>query len=305
MICAFASCNNRPKNNELETDETPIVTHYEYSIDFVSDTIQEPFITADIQDDKVMLQFNREAIVHSQYAIDEEYRLPDWPVEVEGLKGTPKSVFIGDIGQDTNPILCVLLDDGHVDILNLGDAILKGELTAGSLTLSDIVSFKSGGGGPWEEDGETYYSYTTIYATDTAGIDHEVMLYCLYEDLEHGEAMANGQAIYMLHLSSDWKISYVAGWYMSDIDQQYWGDFYEISGDYDTNTFVYEYHMTKRMTFGDEEPAEEDIDMSGSFRLNFNDEDAHFIITPLEGDLFGPESIDNPLKFVASSGFGG
>lgn len=306
LVCILAACNNQPNNMEktvAEEIDTLFGNHFDYF--FAFDSTEMPIITANIEGDKVMLTFNRAEIVKTGFAIDEEYRLPDWPVEVEGLRGTPKSVFIGDIGQDYNPILCVLLDDGHMNILSLWDAVCYGNRCVGQLAFCDIVSMHSGGGGPWEEDGEIFYSYTTIYATDNEGSDHEVMLYPFINDLEFLDETSKGTAIYMLNLSADWKISYVAGWYQSEIDQQFWGDFYEISGDFDTRTFVYGYHITKQMNYKNiEEPNETDIDMEGSFRLHTNDK-GEFMITPLTGKLFGPNTINCQLEFVCSSGYGG
>lgn len=50
--------------------------------------------------------------------------------EVTRLAGPCVNIFVGDIGQDLNPMLCMLLSDGRVQLLNIFQAVLYKDFNA-------------------------------------------------------------------------------------------------------------------------------------------------------------------------------
>ena len=155
----FASCgtNNQP----VDEDTT------ELSQDYVTISDDQPAITGEIKDGGLWLTFHKDQILPIGIVDDDSYRLPDEPVKVEGLKGAPKNFIIADMGQDYNPILCVLTEEGKVQMLSLWNTVSTGDLEATVIPMDNIVGFTDGPGGPWEdEDGTVFYDYVTIYGLD-------------------------------------------------------------------------------------------------------------------------------------------
>ena len=67
---------------------------------------------------------------------------------IEGINGKCIGLFTGDIGQDTNPFLCMLMDDGGVELLNYHSVMGWSDIEPGHLLssgrlpeMADIVSF--------------------------------------------------------------------------------------------------------------------------------------------------------------------
>lgn len=88
----------------------------------------------------------------------------DFLVKVSDLLGSCKGIFIGDQGNDLSPLLCMLLDDGCVQTLDLYPAILNREFKASDKeSFTDIVSFGAG----LVSDGDTGYRVT--FAVDKDG----------------------------------------------------------------------------------------------------------------------------------------
>ena len=67
---------------------------------------------------------------------------------IEGINGKCIGLFTGDIGQETNPFLCMLMDDGGVELLNYHSVMGWSDIEPGHLLssgrlpeMTDIVSF--------------------------------------------------------------------------------------------------------------------------------------------------------------------
>ena len=77
-------------------------------------------ITAKVINGEVSISFDQDEAANvfgeTAFVLDESYA-------VEGLSGMCKGVFIGDVGQDYNPVLCCLLEDGGVEVLALYPAL--------------------------------------------------------------------------------------------------------------------------------------------------------------------------------------
>lgn len=112
-------------------------------------------------------------------------RLPQWAnlsndevYSVSGLVAPCMGFMVGDIGQDTNPVLCMLTENGTVQVLQLYESFrsVSFEASPELKGMNDIHHFETGGGGEYEDEGKTLYSYVTIYAIDGNGEKHEVEL---------------------------------------------------------------------------------------------------------------------------------
>ena len=88
--------------------------------------------------------------------------------EVTRLAGSCINVFVGDIGQDVNPMLCMLLSDGRVQLLNIFQAVLYKDFNASApiKELQDIKSFESK---------VVDNTYVTIFAKDASGKEFEIL----------------------------------------------------------------------------------------------------------------------------------
>ena len=138
------------------------------------------------------------------YGFDEEsVVLADGDKVFEGINGLCKGVFLGTIGQDYNPVLCVLMEDGSVKTCSIFYAIHHGgpELGCALPGLKDVTGFESGGGGGWEdENGEMFYEYQTIYALDARGGRTEIPHF-LESGVYYG---SDDRYMYELTLTPDW-----------------------------------------------------------------------------------------------------
>lgn len=262
----------------------------------------KPIIKAEIKGNDVMLWFDREEFMENGFGAGEAYCLPDTPVKVENLKGKPQSVFIGDIGTDPNPILCVLLENGDVQILSLFDCVGRGDLEASPVLLHGVNGIKKGGGGAWKDgNGKTLYSYTTIYAV-TDNKEEEIRLCNSSDCLQYAEPSEGSVAICQLRITQDWKMSYVLGWEESELAQMMKGSLWAISEDNEKMVFRYGYEMTQMMDFEDEfEPKLTEISQKGVFELR--QVNGACTVTPIEGIDFAGKGLNVPVKFEILFGF--
>lgn len=195
--------------------------------------------------------------------------LGDLAYPVQGINGRCVGLFTGDIGQDTNPFLCMAMDDGGVCILNYNsvvglDPLVPGHCFASARlpNLKNIVSFKQG------FVGENGIGYTTIFAVDKSGTEHEIEP-CLkpsqpiyfFEKIDDS-AFAEHELI----IGQDWTIEYISGWYLSERDESYLGRLRPLKIDYDNGVYEYEYEMAEYVKyFADTAPSKKNA--KGSFRL--------------------------------------
>lgn len=130
--------------------------------------------------------------------------LADGDNTFDGINGRCKGVFLGDIGQDFNPVLCVLMENGDVKKCSIFYAMQHGGpvLSDTLPDFKDVTGFEIGGGGGWvdEETGETVYDYTTIYALDARGGRTEIPDF-VFDGLYMAE---DGDYTYEVTLTPDW-----------------------------------------------------------------------------------------------------
>ncbi len=167
---------------------------------------------------------------------ESDLNISDGDNPVRGLNGICKGVFIGDIGQDYNPVLCALMTDDKVKILSVFGSLHSGEGTLSSAIegIGDIVGFECGGAGKMDDGG---YSYNTIYAIDRRGRSHEIPLFLGRAD-EYYSVFGDGSML-NVSLSQDWHIS--ARWTGPDgrAGRRLEGTFQEMSTSDSCRVFAY------------------------------------------------------------------
>ncbi|MBQ9451625.1 MAG: hypothetical protein IJU34_09985 [Bacteroidales bacterium] len=140
---------------------------------------------------------------------EDNFRLNDGENTIYGINGVCKGVFLGTIGQDYNPVICALMEDGTVKMCSVFYAVHHGgpELSGVLPGFKDVTGFESGGGGPWkdEESGETFYEYETIYALDARGGRTEIPYFVNYGTYYSKDE----RYIYEATLSPDWNYNLV------------------------------------------------------------------------------------------------
>ena len=154
--------------------------------------------------------------------------------------GSYKGVFIGDVGQDYNPVLCCQLKDGGIEVLELYEALRSLDFhTSGRLTGHDNVVSVSNEGVQYSEEGG---GYITLFTFDASGNKKEVEFNALLDGTWiHQTKIDDYDVRFIVYLSPDWKITYVCGYVDSDVFESYLGTCRIIEES--ETTVVYEYEM--------------------------------------------------------------
>ena len=230
--------------------------------EFANETIRKGFsaecsykgisggIIARVINGKVTVSFDREEAVSifgiEDIVIEDSYN-------VEGMSGACKGIFIGDVGQDYNPVLCCLREDGGVEVLELYEALRNYTFrTSGRLRGHDNIVSVSNEGVHFGDGG-----YVTLFTLDAKGnkkeIDFNVMLKGTWV---HRTKYEEYDVTYNVYFSADWKITYVFGFVDSDVFEGYSGTCRVIEEN--DNTIVYEYEVKENdqseMTGKDPDP---------------------------------------------------
>ncbi len=231
-------------------------------------------LKAFVKNGRPVILFDEKKITASGYIAPDEFRAGDVR-SVEDLNGICQKVFIGDIGQDLNPWLCMLMEGGYVQALSLMDAMRTGDFSASAPLpgFSDIQSFVNAGGGEYEPGS---FSYTTIYGVDSQGKRHEVEPFMWSNSYICQLPESDAKHVY-LHLSSNWRIrlSLTSDY---DVFEHWTGNFVEKKTLSDTET-EYSFHMKN-------EYSENGIlsPVSGTFRIRTDGSSFHLI--PQSGFTF-------------------
>ena len=119
--------------------------------------------------------------------------------EVTRLAGSCVNIFVGDIGQDVNPMLCMLLSDGRVQLLNIFQAVLYKDFNASApiKQLRDIKSFESK---------VVDNTYVTVFAKDASGKEIEILPFMVKHELRYPILNEVGNPPLVIVLTSDYKI---------------------------------------------------------------------------------------------------
>ena len=199
-------------------------------------------IRAKVVRGEVFLEFDRAEAAHA--VGDADFTPEDhYAVMLEG--GRCKSVFIGDVGQDYNPVLCCLMEDGSIEILGLYRALRQYDFgTSGRMYgHEDIVTVSNEGRHGDEGEGG---GYVALVSTDAKGVKKEIGL-CpwLEREWEYLVETEDGLMCYVLEFTADWKMSFKSGFSHSEALEFFVGKFWPVeekSVDQGFNA-VYNYQM--------------------------------------------------------------
>lgn len=117
---------------------------------------------------------------------------------VQGLAAPAQSIYISDIGQDSNPILCIINANHDLEILSLFNAIRHDDWQSSGALHPDTHHFAHRRG-----------HYANIYTVNSQMQETEIELPQILGDSE-GERHYQAQdgKRHSLYLSPDWKIAY-------------------------------------------------------------------------------------------------
>ena len=202
-------------------------------------------IRAKVSNGKVSLFFDRKEAAE---IMGDKSFTPESSYEIEGLSGECKGVHIGDVGQDYNPVLACLLEDGGIEVIALYEALRTHDFrTSGRLpgydnmvsVINDAVIFEEEGGG-----------YGTLFAISEEGFKKEIE-FCV----QHGKYVHYSIPVtsdedaermcYILTLTFDWKFSYMSGYANSEAMEYFVGRCWKANEKYTNNDYlvVYNYEM--------------------------------------------------------------
>ena len=272
-----------------------------------ADTTQQIAQSVDRQEDPV-----RAEIVDGRVRLTDKTNDLGWPERtqfVEGLTGRCVGLFVGDIGQDTCPFLCMLMDDGGVELLSyqsLGHEDYGNTLcftSSGRLPgLKDITRFREGP--VMNEYG--FAEYNTIFAIDREGREHEIEpcirpFSALYSYTSGGTGIVLEQ---QLIIYPDWTFLFTLGIAESELVYTYTGRLRPIKMDYENDVYEYSYTMLTRFDYppvGDEEAYEKAKPVpateSGSFRLTYKGESRSYDLVVLSGSLPFATEKGSPARY--------
>lgn len=229
------------------------------------------------------------AFVRLSRGIDE---CPEGEYEIEDLSGKCGGVFIGNIGQDINPIVCLAMENGGLEILSLFCATQTGRFdSSGPLDgFKDIEAFKDSTVVD-TVDGEFAGAYVTIFALDKNGDAKEIELTpSLNAEISFLQNNDDGKITeHKIVITQDWKITYSTSWFEGDPIEEYRGRIRPLKADYDNHVFEYSYVFFERLHYSQDMMAtSEKINLAGSFR--HTSDNLGYLVTPLSGPLtFGAQ----------------
>ncbi len=224
------------------------------------------------------------AFVRLSRGIDE---CPEGEYEIEDLSGKCRGVFIGNIGQDINPIVCLAMENGGLEIFSLFSATQTGRFdSSGPLDgFKDIEAFKDSTVVD-TVDGEFAGAYVTIFALDKNGDAKEIELTpSLNAEISFLQNNDDGKITeHRIVITQDWKITYSTSWFEGDPIEEYRGRIRPLKADYDNHVFEYSYVFFERLHYSQDMMAtSEKINLAGSFR--HTSDNLGYLVTPLSGPL--------------------
>ena len=229
------------------------------------------------------------AFVRLSRGIDE---CPEGEYEIEDLSGKCRGVFIGNIGQDINPIVCLAMENGGLEIFSLFSATQSGRFdSSGPLDgFKDIEAFKDSTVVD-TVDGEFAGAYVTIFALNKNGDAKEIELTpSLNAEISFLQNNDDGKITeHKIVITQDWKITYSTSWFEGDPIEEYRGRIRPLKADYDNHVFEYSYVFFERLHYSQDMMAtSEKINLAGSFR--HTSDNLGYLVTPLSGPLtFGAQ----------------
>lgn len=193
---------------------------------------------------------------------EESIVLADGDKTFGGINGLCKGVFLGDIGQDYNPVVCVVMDNGDVKMSSVLFASQYGgpDLSDALPGIKDATGFESGPAGEWvdPESGETFYEYQSVFALDARGGRTEIPYFANYgvyrSPREDGE--------FEVILTPDWQFAFRS--FSPDRAEMCNGYFQELESSED-GVFKFAFRQTTYSRFEDGNDVTDETVRTGTF----------------------------------------
>ena len=256
-------------------------------------------ITARVIDGKVSVSYDREEAVsifgEEDIVIEDSYN-------IEGMSGVCKGVFIGDVGQDYNPVLCCLMEDGGVEVIELYEALRDYNFrTSGRLHGYDNIISVSNEGVHFGDGG----GYVTLFTLDAARNKKEIEFNVMLKGTwVHRTKHEEYDVTYNVYFSADWKITYVFGYVDSDAFESYSGTCQVIEEN--ENTIVYRYEMKENDQSEMTGEAPDPEVKTGTLKVQKTSGDwfEGIIITCMSGLKFHPGELGTEATFINKNQIG-
>lgn len=232
---------------------------------------------------KVMLKNGRVSVFYDREKINawmyEGVCHADGWVNLWGINGWVKSIYVADIGQDTNPVLGMIMNDGTVRVFRLFDGIWDGKFVSPKQkNMTGIVRFTDVAKDKEERD------YVTFFAEDAKGRQHEVSLQYPIGSIDYQGTGEYAFSHCVISLGNSGVIQYLAS-----VDS---GKPVVREGEYENTVIGHgkdhdilsiDYHLTRVLTNGHWSYSR----LDGSFTMKYYHMDNKVIITPTRGNELG------------------
>ncbi len=252
--------------------------------------------SARIADGVVSICNNPDLVVAIGALTQEDIMAAKGWVDVKGIKSGVKDIMIGDIGQDINPVLAILNEDGTVQILTLVLSAPKGWTTV-SEPLHDLKDIVRLGFNNPEIKG--FIDYATIWAIDKEGKYHEISFCPIASDWEIEDPAKENSYNSWISLSPEWRIDFhhetMDGKGNSEVENFY-GSFWNTDEAFE----AYEYHFTSKNKSA-EQFENKDCDIKGTFKavLQYGEDGYYLEITPVSAPQFCvPKGKTGKFKYI-------
>ncbi len=249
-------------------------------------------ISAEIKGGKVFVSVDADKFVKTYAGQGMDYRLNESTYEVQNLDTPIVSLHLSDIGQDYNPVLCMLRQDGRVQILDVFDAISRRGFFQASWPLpelKDIVSFKK----------QSYEEHLGIAAISSNGSETEVPLNTVSQtEFVHNES--DGSKV-ILHFTCDWK--FVCQHFITGPDfgvkeiKEYVGEYTAkpIDGSFDRQQISYTIHTFSSVLADNATPKP--FTDKGTFIFEYKDNIGQQIAVTTQSGKILPLPKGHPVRF--------
>ncbi len=254
--------------------------------------------SARLADGKVSIYNNPDLVVSIGALQQDDIMAAKGWVGLDNVKPGVKDILIGDMGQDTNPVLAILNEDGTVQILTLILSAPKGWHTVSEPLhgLKDIVELTS------SNPEKRFMEYATIWAMDKEGKYHEIFFCPISQigtDWEIEDPAKENHYNSWICLMPEWRIDYhhetMDGKDNSEIENFY-GNFWSTDDEMEN----YEYHFTSKNK-SVEKFENKDCDIKGTFKIEiqYGDDGYYLDITPISDDQFCvPKGKTGKFKYI-------
>ena len=291
LLCACGSKAGNAAGQDSAAVAAP-GPDYVTKTDYDSGSDEDFGISAEIKGGKVFVSVDADKFVKTYVGQGMDYRLNESTYEVQNLDTPIVSLHLSDIGQDYNPVLCMLRQDGRVQILDVFDAISRRGFFQASWPLpelKDIVSFKK----------QSYEEHLGIAAISSNGSETEVPLNTVSQtEFVHNES--DGSKV-ILHFTCDWK--FVCQHFITGPDfgvkeiKEYVGEYTAkpIDGSFDRQQIVYTIHTFSSVLADNATPKP--FTDKGTFIFEYKDNIGQQIaVTPQSGKIL-PLPKGQPVRF--------